>query len=234
MSPELTIRAFSNDQYILDKVFYSNFYRLKPRTDGEKNVIVDIGAHCGYFAFAAMALGGKKVYSFEPFLENYRILLKNTEQAETGTIIPHQLGVYPQASNIKFSYPTYKDQFYDFANIEIDKNEGQQHTAPCITLDEILQEYVQEPTVDILKISVGYAESDILLNSHLLSRKVNAVCGEAVLDQNGTQKLQDAMMKKGFTDSYFATLKEEDKILFLFAKDSCDKYFTIPKEKGVS
>ena len=227
MTPELTIRLFSNDQYCLDKVFYSNFYRLKPREDKEQNVVVDIGAHCGYFAFAAMSMGAKRIYCFEPFIDNFRILSKNTEQSEAGVIIPHQLGVYPISSNLKFFYPTYGEgKFFDFSNIEIDKTEGKYHTSPCISLDEILQEYVQEDVVDILKINMGYAEGEVLMSSHTLNRKVNAICGEIFSDKEGIQEFKSIMEKKGYTDSYFSTVSEEEgKFVFLLAKDKCDKYF---------
>lgn len=228
MTPELIIRTFTDDQYILDKVFYSNYYRLKGLEKPEDApVVVDIGAHCGYFAFSAMALGAKKVYAFEPFLDNYRILLKNVEQAEVGKIIPHQVGVYTQAANVKFFYPKIEQgKMLNFSNINIDVGDGKHHVAPCITLDEVLQEYVQEEFVDILKVSIGYAESNILASSNTIFKKVKNICGETELSDAALEEFKTMMEKKGFKDSFFAKA-EDGKYIFLFSKDKCEKVFNI-------
>lgn len=232
MTPEISLRLFSNDQSVLDKVFYANAYRLKPREDKEKNVVVDIGAHCGYFAMTACAMGAKKVYCFEPFYENFRMLVKNADQAEVGLIVPHQFGVFPQAYNFKFNYPEYGEKkFFDYANIDIeDKKGAKTSSAPCITLDEVLGEYVSEP-IDILKIHIGYAEEAILQSSNLLASRVQAVCGATIPEGTGPDKFKDFMAKKGFVNSHFGKLPDDDKrLVFMFSKEPLQKYFIAPRQ----
>ena len=89
MTPNIHIRSFTDDQYWLDKVFYSNSYRLKGSKDIQNGpIIVDIGAHCGFFTFTSLALGAKKVYAVEPFIENFKMLLKNTgDNFRKGSVI---------------------------------------------------------------------------------------------------------------------------------------------------
>src|SRR5438045_1610892 len=83
MTPELTIRSFTNDQYHLDKVFYANSYNIKGFKDlHKKPTIVDIGSHCGYFTFAALALGAEKVFAFEILPDNHRVFLKNVSDSD--------------------------------------------------------------------------------------------------------------------------------------------------------
>ena len=80
MTPEITLRTFTDDQYILDKIFYANNYRLKNFTEGDNDVcVVDVGAHAGYFSLLCLLRGAKKVYSIEPFADNFRVLYKNLE-----------------------------------------------------------------------------------------------------------------------------------------------------------
>ena len=76
MTPEITTRSFTNDQAIFEKVFFDNIYKLKGEKDSNK-IFVDIGAHAGFFAFAALSLGARKVYCFEPFVDSYKVLLEN-------------------------------------------------------------------------------------------------------------------------------------------------------------
>ena len=45
MTPEISLRTFTDDQYVLDKVFYANNYRLKQLPEKEKVTVVDIGSH---------------------------------------------------------------------------------------------------------------------------------------------------------------------------------------------
>ena len=75
MTPEITIRTFSNDQYFLDKAFYSNYYRIK--SIGEGSLVVDIGAHVGAFSFSCL-IRGANVFAVEPFHDNLRLLMQNT------------------------------------------------------------------------------------------------------------------------------------------------------------
>lgn len=229
MTPKLTIRSFTNDQYILDKVFYSNFYRLRGFQEGQKRpVVLDLGAHCGYFTFAALSLGAKKVYAFEPFTPNYKMLLTNVGDNPIGPVIPYQLGVYVAPVCLTFKYPELsKNSFFDFSTIGMDANAGNPEHCKCcmITLDTILKHYVEEP-IDIMKISIGYAETAILESSELFGKNVSSVCGEIITDDTGVTKLKSVLLEKGFLYLDISpVVGEEGRSLFLASKTNIKESF---------
>ena len=232
--PLLHIRSFSNDQFILDKVFYANFYRIKSFQKSESPpTILDIGAHCGYFSFAAIALGAKKVYAFEPFSENYKMLLKNLSDDLFHTklgveVIPYQMGIYTINARLTFGYPELqRGSFFDFAEIGEHANIANTKVAasPSITLDNALENYIGE-SIDILKISIGYAEIPILLASQLITTKVAHICGESSIDASNQSKFELAMAQKGFPFcSYYDVPENEGKVLFHFSKTKLEDAF---------
>ena len=229
MTPILKIRSFSNDQFWLDKMFYSNFYRMKGFAEGEKKpIVLDLGAHCGYFTFAALSLGAKKVYAFEPFTPNYKMLLDNVGDNPIAQVIPFQLGVYVTQVCLTFNYPNLINKsYFDFANIGLDFNVDNPEFCKCcmLSLDNILQQYVGEQ-VDLLKLSIGYAELAILSASELISSMVNHICGEISLDEAGQNKFKAVLIGKGFNDvNFYPVTGEENKILFHASKGSNKEMF---------
>lgn len=222
MTPQLVIRSFTNDQYILDKVFYSNFYRIRAFPEGEyKPVIVDLGAHCGYFTFAALAAGAKRVYAFEPFTPNYKVLLQNVGANNIGMAVTYQLGVYVAPAALTFGYPQLIEKnFFDFSNIHSDVNVSSAEFCKCcvLPLDVLLEHYVGEH-VDILKMSIGYGEMAILEASSLLANRVSHMCGEIFLNESGQSKFHAILARKGFSHVNLQPVDgEEGKLLFHASK----------------
>jgi FkbM family methyltransferase len=230
MTPNLQLRSFTNDQYYLDKVFYANFYRIKgvESDSAPKPVVVDIGAHCGYFSFLALTAGAKCVYAFEPFLENYKMLLKNVGDNPIGPVYSYQMGVYTSRRVLNLAYPALKNGIYfDFASVGL--QEGDQKIAcQFVTLDDIFESFVPEP-IDILKLSMGYAEPDVLLGSELLYKKVKHICGESFLEPDAVTIFKSRMSEKGFTDFRSQTVQgEEGKVLFHLSSTKCSDAFLDP------
>ena len=219
MIPNLTVRPFTTDQYVLDKVFYSNHYKLKAfMKDGP--VVMDVGAHCGFFTFVAASLGASKIYSFEPYLDNYRILLKNTEAFESNKVIPYQIGVYANNPTQDLAAPALKEgSYYDFANLTLKEKKDCSSLSVYLNLDFILKDIVREK-VDILKINDGIDASDILATSSL----ENVV--SVVYDDIEDEYTNSYMEKLGFINQKsFRT--EEDKDLMFFSKEKLSKYYNI-------
>lgn len=224
MTPRLSIRSFTNDQYVLDKVFYTNFYRIRGFTEAEQRpVIVDIGAHCGYFVFAALSLGAKKVYAFEPFMPNYRMLLQNVGDNPITLVVPQQLGAYVAPVSLTFGYPVLIDKsYFDFARVGSDFNVDNPEFCKCcmLPLDTLLEHYVGEQ-VNILKLSIGYGEMAILNISERIKTQVDNICGEISLEETSIEKFKTLLSTKGFVDQELVAVEgEENKWLFNASKTS--------------
>lgn len=229
MTPVLKIRSFTTDQFILDKVFYSNNYRLRGFKENEKKpVVLDLGAHCGYFTFAALSLGAKRVYAFEPFTPNYKMLLENLGGNPIGPVVSYQLGVYVAPVCLTLNYPTLKDKsFFDFANVGIDANVDSLEFCKCcvLPLDTILEHYVGEQ-VDLMKLSIGYAEMAIINASDRIVTSVSNICGEITLDAVGQDKFKALLVSKKFGYVDFTPITGEDgKIMFHASKADLKETF---------
>lgn len=77
------------DRDIYDCVVRDNEYRLPP-SFGPDDVIVDIGAHIGSFAYACLIRGAGKVLCVEPHPENFAMLMGNLAAKYAAKIRPIQ------------------------------------------------------------------------------------------------------------------------------------------------
>lgn len=67
------------DTGVFAAVACQNEYRLPDRFDAS-DVVIDVGAHVGSFAFAAWSRGSRNVHCYEPSPANVRLLQQNAEQ----------------------------------------------------------------------------------------------------------------------------------------------------------
>jgi FkbM family methyltransferase len=73
------MRPGTLDRYIFDQVFKFNEYSLPDRFQ-EADIVVDVGAHIGSFAFAALQRGAGRVYCIEADAENIEIATQNLQE----------------------------------------------------------------------------------------------------------------------------------------------------------
>src|SRR4029078_12849095 len=84
---DLYTRHNRSDFHMIDEIWayrkYDYFgYRVTPG-----DIVVDIGANIGTFSvYAAKVCGASRVFSFEPFPDNYRMLLRNIAQDGLGNM----------------------------------------------------------------------------------------------------------------------------------------------------
>ncbi len=232
MTPEIIIRSFSDDQYTLDKVFYSNYYRLKKFEEEDQATVVDVGSHCGYFSMLCAMRGANKIYNIEPFTENYRVLLKNTE-SYLEKVENLKLGIYTENKLANLGYPKFENNFFFFSKVNFNSEAELFDLNSFVTLDNLL-ESIKEPNVKLLKINIGYAEIDILKSSELIGN-CEYVCGEVQANEEKMASLTEYMTSKGFKDSFYAQTSEDGKTLvFIFAKEKCDNLFEINESNAES
>jgi len=232
MTPEIITRSFTNDQAIFDEVFFGNKYQIKgnkDKADGGR-VIVDIGAHAGFFSFLAISLGARKIYSFEPYIDNFNIMLKNCYNPNfIGRVTPFQVGISPNENSFigKFDAPALIDSIYfDLAAIGLSvKNDDRFYPCRCEPLDILLVDYCFDSKVDILKIDIGYSEREILLTSKLLTRNVRAVCGEITANEVQLFEFKKDMGIRGFINFFSTPPDINDRIVFRMSQDALSVNF---------
>ena len=225
-TPEILVRTFTDDQYHLDKVFYSNYYRVKEFSKDERQVVLNIGAHVGFFSMLCSMRNAARVYNVEPFIENFKNLLKNTE-VFTDRTENLRLGVSTENKFRNFGFPAMENNMFLFGGVKVHSSEDRKDFCPCVTLDELLYA-IEEPEVHLLKLNMGYSEADIMMSSERID-KCNFVCGESAASEEKLKHLVEHMKEKGFNDSFLAKGKEEDTPihLFLFAKEKCEDLFNM-------
>jgi len=225
MTPLINVRSYSSDQYFLDKVFYSNFYRLKKV---DQKIALDIGSHAGYFCLTAMAMGYSKVYAFEPFVENYRLLLKNTE-VFSSNVISNQLGISHEDKEFYINPPKINSSnFLDYSSIE-ESQEKQDYCVKFISLNKAAKVFVKEDFIDLLKINTGYPFDFVSNNESAFSHILN-ICFEMIYDKDEALFIKEKLVSLGFKDSLMVELKEKDNsfgYLGFFSKNSLNDLFEI-------
>lgn len=233
--PEITIRSFSNDQEILDKCFYTNHYKLKgfkEESEEDHPIVLDIGSHAGYFAFAALALGARKVYCFEPYFDNFKILVKNTEILGNGKINYHNLAIFTERAVININDPELqKGLYYDYANLDIDNLDAPFQRTWAIQLKDFLAGLLDEDHLDIIKISIGYAELDILEGcSYGFLERIESICGESSETPERIDIFKNRMKEKGYNEFYLLKDEVEEKYTFWLSRTNINKHFNIEKD----
>ena len=214
--PEITIRSHSSDQFVIDRVLYSNSYRLNRFIPN--CTVVDVGAHIGAFSISSIVHGASKVYAFEPSQFNYKVLVKNLSEFSKD-ISTFQIG-FDSISGFKaMSQPqTVGSAFVEFSNLTINaKGDGyKSDMAYFVNLDETLS--MIEDEIYLLKISAPGLEFKLLNESKTLSLAKN-LCFETNCSSEEASGISDEIKRKGaFKDAIFEKVGEKT-YLFLFSKD---------------
>jgi FkbM family methyltransferase len=169
-------RQGTTDECVYDEVIRRNCYRVKQFSD--KDVVIDVGAHLGYFSLLCAEHGAGKVIAFEIEPENIEIARKNC--AQHPQIELHNKAVWKE-SGLKLG----RSGMYMTADNSL-KNTGSSHVviAPgchtsfgdleTITLDDILEPIEH---VALVKMDCEGAEFEIVPNVKSWE-KVDRLVGE--------------------------------------------------------
>ncbi len=159
-------KAGDMDGLIINEIWGSKIYVQDPLQINEKDTVVDIGAHKGYFSvFAAKRAKKGKVYSFEPTEKNFAFLEENIKLNHCKNIHPLKLGVASKRSERKIY--EYSDQAGGISLIKEwfgDSDRVKSYTIKCITMDDLFVK-CKIDKINFLKLDCEGAEHEILLNT---------------------------------------------------------------------
>lgn len=166
------IGQFSNqkfvcdDNWIYEQVYQKNEYQVE--SFSPEDVVIDIGAHKGYFTQLCMDKGCKQIHSFEPEPKNFEELMNNLKdykffQAYNLAVLDRkrekELTIIPGSN-------TGMHSFYQKSEFKT--------KVKTVGLDDIL---INFPKVSLLKVDAEGSEYEILMKSKLLF-KVEKIIGE--------------------------------------------------------
>jgi len=158
---KLITRTGTCDRGLINAIWIEeNYTRFPGFSVKDDDIIVDIGAHIGVFSiFAAVRAKNGRIYSYEPFLENFRLLEKNISMNSLSNINIFNLGVCgkERERNLFVEKDTGGHNLYN--NLNLGSREIR-----CTTIEGIFNSNNLDQ-INFLKIDCEGAEYEILFNT---------------------------------------------------------------------
>lgn len=160
--PEVVSTAIWRNKYFDENV---SIYLLKFLKEG--NVMLDVGAHFGFYSLLASYLVGKegKIISFEPSLSTYRQLEKNIINFSSfNNIEAFNLAVYSKNIFLEFKdFGIVHSAFNTLGKVRNTENiKANSYRIEAVCLDEFLQSRYPNLKIDLVKIDAESVELNIL------------------------------------------------------------------------
>jgi len=154
-------------EYIHFELEQNNYYKTNEIDFKDDDIIIDIGANIGLFSITiAKKYPNIKIYAYEPFEENYKVLLKNIEINGIKNIIPSNKFV-ANKSNEKIKM---RGTPANFGGSEIMLDSITTEKTIVCEMDSIsLDDIIDNRKIKFLKIDCEGSEYSILYNSKQLS-----------------------------------------------------------------
>lgn len=223
MLPEISIRSHSSDQFVLDRVLYSNLYRLNRFIPN--STVVDVGAHIGSFSIASALNGASKIYSFEPSQLNYSVLIRNLANFSKDFLC-FQLGVDVLSGFKHIGKPKMiSSAFFELADVSIKPSQDVEEGESCffVKLSEILKSVKED--IYLLKVSAPNMELEILNSCESLSLVEN-LCFETNCEESEANAILESLKNKGpFKNGLFEKVGQKT-FLFLLSKEDLSICFS--------
>ena len=146
----LLLRANTQDESSQRDVVARNSYRL-PKRFTRDDVIVDIGANIGAFAYACLTRGAGRVSCFEPEFDCFKLLQRNVKHWEDNCDC-HLMAVWRDSDGVSLYKSTATAMHHTLGSTGM--------PCPSISLDEVLK--LAGPRVRLLKLDCEGAEKAIL------------------------------------------------------------------------
>ena len=200
--------------FFLNTNDYMDEFKIK-----ENDVIVDIGAHIGYFSIHSSINAKKgKVFAFEPYVESFKVLTKNLKINQIENVIPQNLGV-TKKSGTNFLY--LKKNLSIGNSIYKNANSDDKIDIETISLQDIIKNNDLQK-INILKLDCEGAEYQILLNlDNQILQKIDRIVSEMhpKIENFKIKDVEDFLTMHGFNVKIIHPLKNiSEELVMLYAK----------------
>lgn len=207
---QFTFRSGTIDQVVFRNVYEQNEYRVPPQLAAE-DVVIDIGAHIGSFAYLCWLRGSRQINAFEADLENFQLAQRNLQ--DTNVQLHHAAVWRSDQPGASLFHSGYKEMLPDGPDpVGVNTGGGDVFApagvaVPAIALDDL----IGDRKIRILKVDCEGSEFPILLTSQKL-RNVATVVGEyhrmkdvpPMAQVNGHQTYSVNLLAEFFIDQRFA------------------------------
>ncbi len=150
----------SFDKSIIKEIWLDKNYNPPGFEIGKKDIVIDIGAHKGFFSiFAAVQAREGEVYSFEPSSYNFKFLVENIKINNLSNIKAFNLGVCEKRGMKRLFMSNESATYSIYGN-----NKKYYEDIRCITLEDIFTNHRIEKC-DFLKMDCEGVEYEILFNT---------------------------------------------------------------------
>ncbi len=152
----------------LDEVYLAKGYEIKPN-----DIVLDIGANIGVFAFyAAMKEPNAKVYSYEPFPKNAEYFEQNLTESKIKNVVFYKLAI----ANAAGERILHIHESWIKHSLSENSSETEGVIVHCISLNEALETF---PQCNLLKLDCEGSEYEILYSSSPETlNKIKKIVGE--------------------------------------------------------
>jgi len=202
--------------FFLNTNDYMDEFKIK-----EKDIVVDIGAHIGYFSiYSSINAKDGKVFAFEPYNKSFNMLIKNLKINQIKNVIPQNLGVTKKSGT---------DSLYLKKNLSIgnsiykNTNSDDRIHIETISLQDIIKNNDLQ-RINFLKLDCEGAEYQILLNlDHQTLGKIDKIVSEMhpKIENFKIEDVKEFLTTHGFDVKIIHPLKDvSEELVMLYAKKS--------------
>lgn len=173
LPPHWRLRPRTLDRRIAWHVLVGNEYRLEKLASTD--VVLDVGAHVGSFALAALRAGAGRVHCYEPDADNHRLLVHNLVPFGDRVCLHHAAVWRSDARRERLTLRN-PHAARNTGALRVDVLDSEAGV-DVVVFDEVVRELTGDGPLRLLKLDCEGAEWPILLTSRTLDR-VEAICGE--------------------------------------------------------
>lgn len=126
------------------------------------DIVLDVGAHFGFFSYYALKHGAKRIYAFEPNPYVFKILEKHAEMWDRKVIKVFNLALYSFEGILKLKIPKNKT-LHGLATVEDLKKQKEiiELKVKCTTIDKFVKKN-RIKRIDFIKIDAEGSEKEII------------------------------------------------------------------------